>query len=138
MPFVFNVRSVRKREAHSPKNVDRTFPHLREWVQRADFVRRSRQRDVDPGERARFFLRSKTCRACLERSSHSITNFIEQFPDYRLFIFAEGFHPLPPLGDAAAFAEIFYARRLERLFVKGGFNFAQCIIAKLFKWMRHE
>jgi hypothetical protein len=56
MPFVFNVRSVREREPHSPKNFDRTFPHLRERVQRADFARCSRQRDVDLGERARFFF----------------------------------------------------------------------------------
>ena len=70
MPFVLNVRSVRESEAHSPKNFDRTFPHLRERVQRANFVEGARQRDVDPGERARFFLRSKVCRARFDRSSH--------------------------------------------------------------------
>src|SRR5205823_7410652 len=61
MPFVFNVRSVREREAHSPKNFDRTFPHLRERVQRADLVRRSRKGDVDLGKRARFFLYAELC-----------------------------------------------------------------------------
>ena len=77
MPFVFNVRSVRERETHSPKNFDRSFPHLCERVQRADFVRRSRQRDVDPGQRARFFLLSERCGARFDRSSQGGADLVE-------------------------------------------------------------
>ena len=110
------------------------------WVsgmQRADFVRRSRQRDVDLGERARFFLRAKVCRARFERGGHGVADFIEQFSDDRLFFFAERFHLLAPGRDAAAASEIFYARRLERLLVGRCFDFAQGFVAQLFEWMAH-
>ena len=50
-------------------------------------------------------------------------------------MFAERFDPLPPCRDGAAFAEIFHARRFERLFVGRGFDFAQCIVTELFEWM---
>src|SRR5438094_6304603 len=109
MPFVFNVRPVCEREAHSPKNFDRALPHLGEWMQRADLMRTSRERDIDPGERFGFFSRTKTCRVRFERRGDGIANFIEQFSNDRLFIFAERSHPLAPSGNAAASAQILYA-----------------------------
>src|SRR5437867_10676318 len=39
MPFVFNVGSVRQREAHSPENLDRPLEHSRKRMKRADLVR---------------------------------------------------------------------------------------------------
>jgi hypothetical protein len=44
---------------------------------------------------------------------------------------------LSPRGDAAVFAEIFYARRFKRLFVRRSFDFAQGIVTELFEWMSH-
>src|SRR5439155_26821998 len=106
MPFVFDVRPICERESHSPKNFDRALPHLREWMQRADLMWDSRQRDVDPGERLRFHLRTKICRARFERCGDGVADFVEQLPNDRLFILAERSHLLAPCGDAAAFAEV--------------------------------
>ena len=64
----------------------------------------------------------------------SVADFVEQFPNDWLFVFAQRFHLLAPRRYAAAFSEIFYARRLKRLFVKRGFDFAQGIITELFEW----
>jgi hypothetical protein len=58
---------------------------------------------------------------------------LSNFPNDRLFIFAERFHPLAPSGDAAAFAEKLYARGLERLFVRRRTDLAQRVVAQLFE-----
>ena len=77
----------------------------------------------------KFAVRASTAAAT------SVAHFIEQFPNDWLFVFAQRFHLLAPRRYAAAFTEVFYARRLKRLFVRCGFDFAQCIITELFEWV---
>ena len=56
---------------------------------------------------------------------NGVARLVEQLADDRAFLFAERFHPLAPFGDAAAFAEIFYADAFERFLVARSFNLAQ-------------
>src|SRR5438552_4367848 len=137
VPFVFNVRSVSEREAHSPKNLDRPLEHLRERMERADFVLRSGQRDVDLSERIRFLLRSKLLRAQVDRGSDRTADFVEQFADDWLFFTGERFHLLAPGRNAAAAAEIFHPCGFEGLLVARGFDLAQRVVSQLFEWV-HE
>ena len=81
MPLRFNVGTVGEREPHPPKNPDRAVEHLGERMQTADLVWRSRQRDINLGERARFFLRSKLLRAQVDRRGIGVPNFVEQLAD---------------------------------------------------------
>ncbi len=74
-----------------------TIVHLVKRMQRADFVRRSRQRDVDPGERARFFLRTELCGARFDRGGDSVANFVEQFANDWLLFFARAFSFARPM-----------------------------------------
>ncbi len=107
-------------------------------MQRADLMWNSRQRDVDPGEGLGFFLGTKICRARFERHGNGVANFIEQFSNDRLFVFAERSHLLAARGDAAAFAEVLDARGLERLLVRRGLDLAQGVVAQLFERVSHS
>ena len=51
MPFIFNVRSIRQRETHAPKNLNSTLVHLVKRMNRTDLMRRSWEGDVDLCER---------------------------------------------------------------------------------------
>ena len=52
MPFVLDIRPIRKREPHPMKDADGAVEHLGERMKGSDLMRRAGERDVDPGERA--------------------------------------------------------------------------------------
>ena len=133
MPFVFDIRSIGERETHSSENLNPALEHLRERMQRANLVWRSRKRDVDARERFGFSFSTDFFAALVERSRNGVARLVEQLTDDRAFLFAERFHLLAPFGDAAAFAEIFYADAFERFLVARSFNLAQRVIAQLFE-----
>src|SRR6266513_1162352 len=96
------------------------------------------ERDVDPRECARFFLRAEFLRARFDCDGDGCSNIVEQFADDWLLFLRERFHLLAPGGNAAAASEIFHSCGLERLLVVGVVYFSQCGRSKIFKWMRHE
>src|ERR1700675_1303859 len=102
-------------------------------MERADLARSARKRNIDVSERVRLFLRAKFLRARFKRSGDSGANFIKQFPNDRLFFFAQRFHLLAPRGNAAATAEIADTHSLERLLGGRGIDFAQRAVAQLFE-----
>ena len=107
-------------------------------MQRTNVVWRSWKRDVDARERVGFFVSTDFFSALVKRCGNGVARLVEQFTDDRAFLFAERFHPLAPLGDAPALAEIFYADAFERFLVSRSFNLAQRVIAQLFKRVNHS
>src|SRR5439155_10727233 len=81
VPLRFDIGTFGKSEAHSPKDLNCTLMHLVKRMQRTDLVRRPRKRDVDLGERARFFFYAELCAARFECRGDGIANFVEQLPD---------------------------------------------------------
>src|ERR1700736_4499022 len=106
MPLALDVRTVRQSEAHSTKNRDRAIEHLREWVQRADFCRRARQRDVDTCERLGLLFRLQGHGALFECRRDRAAPLVQKFADDRLLVLAERLHLFAPQGDAAVPAKI--------------------------------
>src|SRR6266487_6045868 len=74
---------------------------------------------------------------CSSDLGDGVANFIEQFSNDRLFVFAERSHLLAARGDAAAFAEVLDARGLERLLVRRGLDLAHGVVAQLFERVSH-
>src|SRR5262249_24666558 len=117
VPFVFDIRTFGKRKTHSSENLNSALMHLMKRMQRPNFVRCSRKRDVDVRYRVRFFFSANCFSALVEGSRNGVARLVEQLTDNRAFLFAEHFHPLAPFGDAAAFTEIFYADAFKRFLV---------------------
>ena len=125
MPFGLDVGAVGERETHAPKNLDRAVEHLGERMKRAEFAGVPGKRDVDVGQRARFFRARKLSAALLDRGGHGVARFVQQLADERTLFLAERFHLFAPGGDAAGASEITDADGFERLLVGRRGDFAQ-------------
>ena len=93
-----------ERETHAAKNLDRAIEHLRERVERADFVRRAGQRNIELGERAGFLRGAQLFARLLERGGDGAADLVEQLADDGPLFFRERLHLLAPGGDAPALA----------------------------------
>src|SRR5262249_21902516 len=133
VPLGFDIRPFSERKTHPSENLNSALVHLMKRMQRTNVVWRSRKRDVDAGERLRFFFGTNFFSLLLKCDRYGVARLVEQLTDDRAFFFAERFHPLAPLGDAAAFAEIFYTDDFERILIARSFNLAERVIAQLFK-----
>src|SRR5262249_1146207 len=134
VPLGFDIWSFGERKTHSSENLNSALVHLMEWMQRTAVVWRSRKGDIDARERAGFFFSTDFFSMLVKRRVNRIARLVKQLTDDGAFLFAERFHPLAPFGDAAAFAEIFYADDFERFLVARSLNLAQRVIAQLFEW----
>src|SRR5947207_12931729 len=103
-------------------------------MERADFVRRSGQRDVDLSERRRFFLRLKLSRARFDRRRNSGADFVEQLADDRLLLLRERFHLLAPRRNASSAPQIAHANVAEGFLVVRAAELTHSVLPQRSGW----